>query len=333
MNELVILKSIGESETVIKSNENFVGMGLWNIGNELKYIRDNKTYADKKYKSFEEYVEKELDYSRSQTYNFISISENYSVHAGGQIGCLGIKKLLALTKIDEPQRAEFIANNPVNEMTTRELQQAIKDRDKAVKEKNNAENKFQTYQAQLDQARIDTKQLEDDKQISESKLKAIEGALQIEKDNLKKEKENSKEEIAKLQTFIGEAKVSGNDEEVIKLNLSLLEIQNDLDSSALKIDELEAQLKEKPIDVITAEPVIIEKIPEDIAKELEEYRSNSNQNTTQPVLKFKIYFEELQNVFRNELEVMDEIKKDYPEMHEKCKSAISNLISKMSERL
>lgn len=322
MNELATLKSIAESEVVIKSNENFVGMGLWNIGNELKYIRDNKTYVDKNYSGFEEYVEKELNYSKRNAYNFITISDGYSVQTSAQIGHLGISKMLALSKLDETQREEFIENNKVDEMTTKELQQAIKDRDKAIKEKD-------VYSSAMKKA--ESLQFISDNLLRESKESAKADIKKL-KDLLKSEKEKSSEDIAKLQTFIGEAKASGNDQEVIRLNLSLLEIQGDLDTSALRIDELEEQLK-KPIDVITAEPVVIEKIPDAIAKELEELRNKNGQNTTQPIIKFKIYFEELQNIFRNELDVMDEIKKDYPEMHVKCKNAITNLINKMSERL
>jgi chromosome segregation ATPase len=327
MNELEnILKSILESEIVIKSNENFVGMGLWNIGNELKYIRDNKTYTDKGYKSFEDYVENELDYSKRNAYRYIEISEGYNVTSMAQIGHLGMVKLLALSKLDEAKREEFIQINPVDEMTTKELQKAINDKDKA-------ENKLKTYETQLQQARIDAKQQEDDRQSVETKIKALEGALQKEKDNLKKTKENQKEEIAKLQSFIGEAKVSGNDEEVERLKASLQELQNDVDSSALKIDELEAQLRDKPIDVITAEPVIIEKIPQEVEKELQELRKKVNQSDDPSVVKFKRYYEDLQSTFTAQLELIDEIKDINPENHEKFKNAISKLLSKMSERL
>ena len=341
MNELAnTLKTIVESEIVIKSNENFVGMGLWNIGNELKYIRDNKTYTDKKYKSFEEYVENELDYSRRQTYNFISISEGYDVQSIAQIGHLGMVKLLELKKLDEPQREEFMINNPVDEMTTRELQKAIKEKQE-LEEKLKESIEFNKKAHELASLRGEErdealKTLESAKKIAIEKseeAKKLEDALQIEKDNLKKEKENAKKEIAELQSFIGEAQATGNNEEVERLQASLQEIQNDLDSSALRIDELEAQLKDKPIDVITAEPVVIEKIPEEVERELEELRNNSGQNTSQPVIRFKIYFAELQQKFREELEVMAEIKEAYPDTYEKCKRNVLNLINSMSERL
>lgn len=78
---------------------------------------------------------------------------------------------------------------------------------------------------------------------------------------------------------------------------------------------------------------VIERIPDEILKELEDYRSKSNQNTSQPVIRFKIYLEELQNVLRNELEVMAEIKKEYPEVYEKFKRNLLNLINSIPGQL
>lgn len=128
MDKITAYKSLEESEAVIKNSENFIGMGLWNVGNELKYIRDNKTYEEKGYFSFEEYAGMELDYSRRHAYNFIEIAEKYSVQSIAQIGHLGITKLIELGKIEEEERKEFIENNPVEDMTTRELRQAIKEK-------------------------------------------------------------------------------------------------------------------------------------------------------------------------------------------------------------
>lgn len=285
------------------------------IGKRLISVKESLPHGE-----WGKYLDEKVEFGKSTANNFMRVAKEFSNLQA--IGSLPQTKVFALLEVPQAEREEFIANNKVDEMTTRELQQAIKDRDKAEKEK-------EVYASAMKKAEdakfIADNLLRESKEVAKADIKKL-------KDSLKDEKEKSSAEIAKLQSFIGEAKDSGNDEEVIKLQESLKEIQGDLDSSALRIDELEAQLA-KPIDVITAEPVIIEKIPEDIQKELEEYRNKSNQNTTQPVIRFKIYFEELQNIFRNELDVMDEIKKDYPEMHVKCKNAISNLISKMSERL
>lgn len=135
-------KTLEESEAIIKSNENFVGMGLWNIGNEFKYIRDKKTYLQKGYSGFSEYIEAELKYERSQAYNFITIAEKYSVQSIGQVAHLGIVKMLELSKFEEPQRQEFISTTPIDDMTTRELQ-------KAIKEKKEADQRIQDLEQQL----------------------------------------------------------------------------------------------------------------------------------------------------------------------------------------
>lgn len=289
------------------------------IGKRLIAAKESLPHGE-----FGKYLAEKLDFTDRTAQKFIKVAEQFG--KTNTYSDLPVSKLYALLLLPSEEREEFVQVNNIEEMSTRELQKAIKERDKAVKQKNNAENKFKTYQAQLDQARIDEKQFEDDKQISESKLKAMESALQ-------KEKDNSKEEIAKLQSFIGEAKESGNDEEVVRLNLSLLEAQNDLDSSAFKIDELETKLKEKTIDVITAEPVIVEKVPEEIEKELQELREKVSQSGDTSIVRFKIYFAELQKIFRDELEVMAEIKLTDPQMYEKCTNAISSLTSKMTERL
>ena len=76
-----------------------------------------------------------------------------------------------------------------------------------------------------------------------------------------------------------------------------------------------------------------ERIPEEIRKELEDYRYESNKNTSQPVIRFKIYFEELNNILKNELEAMAEIKKEYPEIYIKFKRNLLNLINSIPGQL
>lgn len=130
-NNTAIQKSLAESEAVIKSNESLVGMGLWSIGNELKIIRDTKSYQEKGYNSFEEYTKNELNYSKSHTYNFITIAEKYNVQSIGQIGNFGINKLLSLSQLPEPERNDFIEKNNVDDMSSRELQAALKEKKQA----------------------------------------------------------------------------------------------------------------------------------------------------------------------------------------------------------
>lgn len=161
MNELKRqAKPLEESEAIIKSNENFVGMGIWNIGNEFKYIRDNKTYLQKGYSGFSEYIEAELKYERSQAYNFITIAEKYSVQSIGQVAHLGIVKMLELSKFEEPQRKEIINSNPIDEMTTRQLQEVIKAKKQADLKIEELEQKLLLEQKEIEVTKEVIKQVE-----------------------------------------------------------------------------------------------------------------------------------------------------------------------------
>ena len=303
------------------------------IGKRLVSVKESLPHGE-----FGNYLKEKVVFSERTAQNFMKVAREFSNTKA--LADLEPTKVYALLDLPSEEREDFVsASHEVNgkvktvdEMTTRELQKAIKERDEAVKTLE-AAKRIAIEKSEEAKKHYDEKcNAESERRTTDAVLRETQKDVENLQNSLRKQKEKSAEDIAELQSFIGEAKASGNDEEVKLLQASLQEIQNDLDSSAHKIDELEAQLA-KPIDVITAEPVVIEKIPEEVQRELEELRSKTSQNTTQPVIKFKIYFEELQNVFRNELEVMDEIKKEYPETYEKCKSAIANLISKMSERL
>lgn len=126
------LRGITESEAIIKANENVVGTGIWNIGNELKYIRDNKTYMQKGYGDFQEYCEKELNYSRSMAYNFIVIAEKYP--RVQSIGHIGVTKLLEVAKLPEETRKAVIENAPLSGMTVKEVQELRKQLQEREKE-------------------------------------------------------------------------------------------------------------------------------------------------------------------------------------------------------
>ena len=54
-----------------------------------------------------EYGEKELGYKKSHITNFIKVSDEYPQNYQ-TIGNLGVGKLLALTKLDQEEREEFI---------------------------------------------------------------------------------------------------------------------------------------------------------------------------------------------------------------------------------
>ncbi len=120
-------------------------------------------------------------------------------------------------------------------------------------------------------------------------------------------------------------------EEKFKAENNLIEADREKKEAEKRVTQLEQQLKEKPIEV-NAE-TIIEKVPEEIEKELKELREYAKKVTEadEATVKFSVYFNELVKSFDNLLKTLKEIKD--PENQAKYKNAVIKLIEKMSERL
>lgn len=125
--EVEVIRNIKESIGIIRQNESMVEMGIFQIGNELKYIRDNKTYQDAGINTFEEFCETGLKYGRRQAYKFIEIAEKFSVPTLAQIGNVGMTKLLSLAKLDEEERSEVIGNKDLKQMTVKEVEEMTRE--------------------------------------------------------------------------------------------------------------------------------------------------------------------------------------------------------------
>lgn len=309
MNEIQNMDTLTVEILILKQQ---TAQNIIEIGKRLISVKENLPHG-----SFGDYLKEKVAFSERTAQNFMKVAREFSNTK--VLADLEPTKVYALLDLPTEDRESFIKENPVNEMTAKQLQQAIK-------EKKELEVKLKS----TEKAKVTA---ESEKEKIKKELDSIESKNKEALTNKEVEIENLKIFIDQTKKQLSEAKVSGNDEEVERLQASLKETQNDLDSSAKKIDELEAQLEAKHIDVITAEPVIIEKIPEEITKELEELRKNSNQGSGQSDIKFKIYYADLQATFNNELKVMDDIKETDPKTYEKYKNAILNLINKMSERL
>lgn len=217
-------KSLMESEAIIKSNESLIGMGVWNIGNELKTIRDTQSYKQKNYNSFEEYTEKELRYSRSHTYNFISIAEKYNVQSIGQIANIGMTKLLALTQIPDTEREIFIETQPIEDMTTRELQQAIKEKKELQK---------QLEEIQARPPKVEVREVE---KVPSDYIEMKKKMEQLKRELLEKDHDL---EIARNEKSFLERKARLNDSEARKYK----ELKEQIENLSKQKDDLGRQIK------------------------------------------------------------------------------------------
>lgn len=275
------------------------------------------------------WLEKSVEYSKSTSNNLMRIFDEYAADQitllddnakSDTFAKLSYSQAVALLGVPEEEREAFIENNDIDNMSTRELQQAIKERDQALE---NLANVRHIAIEKSEEARkfYDEKcQVEADRRTTDQVLRTTQADVKMLQDTLKKERDNSKKSINDLEDKIIEAKASGNTEEVEQLQESIGKIESELENSNLKIIELERQLLIKPIEAS------YEKIPEEIEKELEELRKKANPSG----IKFKLIFDDLVKKFQELLVLINEMDS---ETQEKYKKAVEALANKILEKL
>lgn len=258
------------------------------------------------------WLENSVDYSQSTANNLMRIYEEYGANQQSlfgtevksqALGKLSYSKAVALLSLPAEEREQFVEEHDVEQMSTRELQKAIKERDQALQE-------LQRAQAQAEEAKLAQAALEQAKEESQLTISQLQKS------------------IAELETKLAQAQESDNDEEVQRLQQSLNSVQEQLANSRQQVQELERQLKERPIET-TAAPVV-EKVPEEVERELQELRKSKKSAV---VTRFSVYFDELVKGFNNLLEALGEMQQEDPEVHERYRKAVTALIDKMAARL
>lgn len=280
------------------------------------------------------WLKNSVDYSQRTANNLMRIFEEY---APAQLSLLDngpnsqafanltYTQAVALLGIPSEEREEFAKEHDIENMSTRELE-------KAIKEKQALEQKLKAKEDELKENENKRLKAETEKNKIKKEMESLQAKNKELITNKEAEIENLKIYIEDIKDKLENAQQSGNEEDVEELKEKLSKSLGDLEETNKKIEELEKQLKEKPIEVM-ANPEIIEKIPEEIEKELKELRGKVSQASSEstPVIKFSIYFQELVKGFKDILGTLEEIEDETE--HEKYKNAVSGLINKMQENL
>lgn len=301
----------------IREHTTAIGEHFIALAQSLKQMRDEKLYIELGYNTFDAYIEGSgHPFGSRQAYNYIRVYENFDKKFIEEHSSLGVTKLEMLTKIFRGDVENFIEENNVEEMSSRELKEAI-DKINALSE-----------------------------QVS---------FLTDENDKLKAEKEET-ELPADVLSEINELRkkceslsvtVSERDKEVDGLADARLEAENKLNSAEAEKRILEKELKElksvkaekkklekelkdlkaKPVEVAVAEPSeeqvnairkeITDELSEKYEKELAELKSAAEESAelrrklsaaqNDEVKEFKIYFEDTKSRLEHLFSVLDRI--------------------------
>jgi chromosome segregation ATPase len=271
------------------------------------------------------WLQESVDYSQRTATNLMRIFEEYGAEQLTLLGDnaksqalanLSYTQAISLLGLPEEEREKFIENNDLDSMSTRELQQAIKERDEAL-------NKMEDFKKIANDKSKEALQLLEEKQKAEAEKRTSEKVLRETQADVKRLQEALKKEREALKA----AEDAGDNEGAEQLKETLKKTESDLNWASERILDLEKQLKEKPIEATVA---TIEKVPEEVEKELENLRRKALMGSAAE--KFSIYFDELVKDFQKLLGVLAEIEGADQETHSKYKNAINTLLGKMSEK-
>lgn len=282
------------------------------------------------YGSWGDWLQANVDYSQSTAGNFIRLFEEYGP-AGGllggeadlqTLGKLSYTQAVALLAVPAEERAAFLEENDVEGMSTRELQQAIRERDEARK--------------QLEEARDDVVALRGDLGMREEQLEKKQKAI----DQLSNDMAEASKEHRKVKELLQQAQDShASDAEIKKLRDQLKDSEKKVETAQRQVRELSESL-EKAEQEKAIEPAVVEVVPEETKLELEGLREKNKRLETKlgqsdaPAVKFTVHFDQLKEAFRLLLADITEMAGTGDiEKVERYKDALEKTINAMKERL
>lgn len=109
----------------ILTNGKIVQSALIDMCRDLKQMRDDDLFKELGYETFEDYSEQACGIKQRQAYSYISAYEKLGEDYIKNNTSLGITKLELISQISSYEREEFLEDNDVEELSTRELKKQV----------------------------------------------------------------------------------------------------------------------------------------------------------------------------------------------------------------
>lgn len=271
-----------------------------------------------------DWLENKVEFSQKTATDYMRIYEEYgmdqlSVIPGANqqaISNLSYTKVLALLAVPREERAEFIEKNDVENISTRELNKAIKERDEALKRAEEAEKLNELVENEKARAELNEKEAAKSaqkvKELSESvsdlnlKLEKAKEAEKKAKAKLKELKENPTVPQETIDKLKAEAEAEASEKSAKDLEKKMAEANEMLQKAQTEKEAAELEKKKA-----------LEKV-----ESLEKQLRMQNPDATE----FKRLFEQLQNDIINTLKALAKVKTSDPVLAMKFENAVQTLL-------
>lgn len=276
-----------------------------------------------------QYVEEELPFSQSWANNYMRL---YKEYGGEQLSIFGNSQATAklsptqaleLLALPAHEREEFMESHDVETMSTRELKQAIRERDEAIEAKKDAEESLEMAEIRADNQANRADEAEKEIERLRSELSAAEensAAANEKVDKLKSQLAESKENEKAAKTALEEAK---NNPEIPESVMEQMRQQVAADAAKKATEDLQ-----KKLDAALAEAETARKSQKETEEKLEAaQKAVKLANPDVAVLQSSV--NNLLHAFQAVQQNLLAVQKADPEIAEKLKPAILGTIDQM----
>ena len=276
------------------------------------------------------WLDENLNYSQRQAYNFMEIADNYgdkdSPYFNLQTSAnLSISKALELLRLPEETVETFAEDHDIENETVKSLRAEI---NKLKEEKDAAERKAEMIDHNNDDIRkeLASMQRKLSESVSEEEFNEMQAAAQAQKEDLAKELSDAKAASAEIQAKLDKAK-----EDLKKQKAKQKELEAAKDEEVQKkVEEASAELANKAKEEAFAQSEAeIKKNRESIEileKQVSQLKAEKEKLSNTALMEFKIYVDELQDVYWKINDIITEQNFADPELGSKMQTALQKIV-------
>lgn len=297
-----------------------------------RLLTEAKTMVEPK--DWEKYIWDNFGYSTSSADNWMKLYREYgnnqeslfdSFRDSQTFGKLSYTQLLALTALPAEEREEFAKKNDVENMSTRELQRAIKERDEARKAQEAAENdtakmKEALAKAQAEAQGAESASRESSEELKKAKAQSEEAGKELEK--AKKQLADAKAREEKLQEELKNARENPDIPESIMARMrkeaEAAAAGKETEAYRKKLEEAEKAKTDAEANTKNAEAKLAE-------------AQKQIQLSNPDIAVFRTLFEQVQTDFNRMSGALLKVRQTDPASAEKLKVAAMALLDKFRE--
>lgn len=305
----------------ILANGKIVQTALIDMCKDLKEMRDRALFTELGYDTFEDYSEQACGIKQRQAYSYIAAYEKLGENYMEENAHIGITKLELISQISSYERDEFLAENDVEEMSTRELKKQVEEYKNRIEQLS-----FDLESANKESEEL-TQQIKDmqDSMVDSTLEEIVDAVATVEPDPemikaavdeaVRQSKAEDAQTIEKLKAQVKEQKakvkeVTDSKEKEIKAAK-----ENALETANKKIDQL---IKEKQISE--------EKLQEAL-------KSAKAANADEDVTAIRFLFTSLQSTANDIKKHLDKIASKDEQQAEKLSSVMKSTLNSIIESI